>query len=136
MKAFDVLVDSDALIALISEHDVHHARAQAIFERCRHDPIRLLTTELVIAETTSMLSRRLSYALACQFIHFVRRTGLPVIFLTADLQEQAYTVFLNEQRERTTAVDCANIVVAHHYGIGSLFSFDGIYTRHNLHLVT
>jgi predicted nucleic acid-binding protein len=135
MKSFDILVDSDAFIALIVYHDAHFQRAHHSMERFGQEEKRLVTTDLVVAETASTLSRRFNYALACQFIDFIRHGQVPVIFLNEDLQRRSHDLFLAEKREQTSAVDCANIAVAAYYAMDHLFSFDGIYARHGFTLV-
>ena len=135
MKSFDILVDSDAFIALIVYYDAHFKRAHHSMDRFGREEKRLVTTELVVAETASTLSRRFNYGLACQFIDFIRQGQVPVIFLNDELQRRSHDLFLAEKREQTSAVDCANIAVAEYFGIEQLFSFDGSYSRHHLTLV-
>ena len=51
----NVLVDSGAWIALLSARDQHHAEADAAFRRALRERVRLVTTNLVLAEVHRLL---------------------------------------------------------------------------------
>jgi len=50
-----VFVDSSAFIALFSADDQHHDDADALFEACIRRRIRLVTSQLVVAEVHRLL---------------------------------------------------------------------------------
>lgn len=131
---FDALVDSDAFIGFIVEQDVHFSRARHAFHAFASSSRVLVTTNLIITETASMLSRRVRYELACRFIRYIRASAIPIIYTDKTIHETAHDLFLNQNRENTSMVDCTN-VVAQYYNIPSILGFDGFYEKFGLRLV-
>lgn len=131
----DMLVDSDALISLIVEADVHAGRASAAFQQFGREGKRLAATNLVVTETAAMLSRRVSYHLACRFLEFIDQGDIPLIYIDKAFQEATHQLFLAQNREKTSPIDCANVVVAQYFGIQAIFGFDAFYKHFGLTLV-
>ncbi len=132
---FDTLVDSDAFVGLFVEHDAHFSQAQHAFHAFASSHRLLVTTNLVITETASMLSRRIRYELACRFIEYIRAGNFPVLFIDKSIHEEASDIFLDQQQEKTSMVDCANVAVARYYNIPSILGFDKFYKKFGLELV-
>jgi predicted nucleic acid-binding protein len=132
---FDLLVDSDAFIGLFVTHDVHYTRARDSFHRFAQTQQKLVTTNLVIAEAASTLSRRFSYHAACQLIEYIKRGSFPLIYVDSTIQEQANDIFLSEKREGTSMVDCVNIAAVRYFNIPTIFGFDRVYTRFGIDMI-
>ncbi|MEP7288433.1 MAG: hypothetical protein ABI947_22000 [Chloroflexota bacterium] len=132
---FDALVDSDAFVGFFVEQDAHFQRCRSAFQAFAGSEKILVTTNLVVTETASMLSRRITYAIACQFIEFIRDGDFPLIYLDRTLQDSAHTIFLAQNREATSMVDCANVAVSRYYSIPSILGFDAFYKKFGLALV-
>jgi predicted nucleic acid-binding protein len=132
---FDALVDSDAFVGFFVERDVHSHRSRSAFREFAGSGQILVTTNLVVTETASMLSRRISYAIACRFIEFIRDGDFPIIYLDRALQDSAHAIFLAQNHEGTSMVDCANVAVSRYYSVPSVFGFDAFYRKFGLALV-
>lgn len=132
---FDCVVDSDAFIGFFVEQDAHFKRAQAAFRSCAAAGQILVTTNLVVTETASMLSRRISYGVACRFVEYIRDGDFPIIYLDKALQDASYAIFLAQNREGTSMVDCANVAVSRYYSIPTIFGFDSFYRKFGLALI-
>ena len=132
---FDVLVDSDAFISFFVVQDAHYKHAQTAFHAFSSSGQILVTTNAVITETASMLSRRISYPVACRFVEFIRDGDFPIIYLDRALQDSAHSIFLVQNKENTSMVDCTNVAVARYYSIPTIFGFDRFYTKFGLALI-
>lgn len=121
------LVDSDAFIGWMVATDAHNQRATAEFDRLEQARIRLVTTNLVISETASMLSRRQSQEQAIGFLHACQT--IETIYITDHFHQLTVQLFLEQARKRTSFVDLANVVVARHYGFERILSFDKVYAQ-------
>lgn len=132
---FDALVDSDAFIGFIVEQDVHFSRARHAFHTFASSNRVLVTTNLIVTETASMLSRRVRYELACRFIRYIRDSAMPIIYTDKAIHETAHDLFLKQNKENTSMVDCSNVAVAHYYNIPAILGFDGFYEKFGLTLV-
>ena len=129
------LPDSDAFIGLFVDHDAHFQQAQQAFHSFASSERLLVTTNLVITETASMLSRRIRYELACRFIKYIRDGNFSIIYTDKYIHETANDIFLAQNRENTSMVDCANVAVARYYNIPTILGFDGFYEKFGLKLV-
>lgn len=109
MNSFEILIDSDAFIGWLSQNDALHERVVHAFDQIRKDRLAMATTSLVVAETATTLSRRISQKMAVEFLSFVEQ--LPIIHMTEDLQREALALFKAQSNEGTSVVDCANVVV-------------------------
>src|SRR5262245_8581582 len=78
---FTTLIDSDAFIGWIVPTDAHHLTMKAIFERFAQNNMIPATTNLVVAETATWLSRFATHELGCRFLDFIRQAELPVIYM-------------------------------------------------------
>lgn len=126
---FDVLVDSDAFVGRFYEHDTHHQRATALFEKFQKQRKVLVTTSAVVTETATVLSHREGQHLARIFLSIIRRSGIPVIHIDEKLYAEALTFFERQEKRGTSFVDCANSVVAKTFAISQIMSFDEVYFK-------
>ncbi|MCA0457144.1 MAG: PIN domain-containing protein [Chloroflexi bacterium] len=129
MTDFDVLIDSDAFVGMFFRKDVHHQVAKEIYERFEKDDARLVTTNFVIAETATVLSRYDGQPLARSFLSFARSGNLPIIFITSTLQEASEKIFTTSENKSTSMVDCSNVAVMKEFHIPAIFSFDKFYFK-------
>ena len=127
MPKYDVLLDSDAFIGLILKHDAHHQAVELIFEQLKQNQAMLVTTNYVITETASTLSRRFSQDKASQFLTFV--DDFWMITITDKIHRQASQLFRQQTKENTSLVDISNVVVMKEFEIAQIFSFDKVYTK-------
>lgn len=129
MTDFDVLIDSDAFVGMFFRQDAHHQLAKEIYERFRIQDSRLVTTNFVIAETATVLSRYDGQPLARSFLSFARSGNLPIIFITSALQEATEQIFVASENKNTSMVDCSNVAVMQEFRIPAIFSFDKFYFK-------
>jgi predicted nucleic acid-binding protein len=122
-----VLVDSDAFVGWIVTTDAHHQRVTAAFDRLKGAQVQPITTNLVIAETASLLSRRHSQPQAKGFLEFSQH--IETIYITQQLHQYTTALFLDQDRKNVSFVDLANVVIARAYGIGEILSFDKTYPK-------
>ena len=129
MSDFDVLVDSDAFVGLFVEHDAHHPRVSVLFDRLHETRQRLVTTNLILVETATVISRRASQDPARRFLVFARSGAMAVLHLDESLQRQAEQLFTAQATKDTSLFDCANVAVVQALHIPRIFSFDQAYPR-------
>ena len=87
--AAELFVDTSAWYALALPKDPAHARlARALRERVAHG-VRVVTTNLIVAETHALLLRRVGRGPAEAFARVVRGSPNLVVASTADLEAAA-----------------------------------------------
>lgn len=132
----DILVDSDAFVAINRVADVHHEKAVAINKSLLKVSANLITTNYVLQETTTVLSRKMAQQKAREFLSLFRKdTPMLVIHIDKRLDDEASRIFLKEKRDGTSFVDCSNVAVAKTFNIDTIFSFDKFYLDYGLELL-
>jgi predicted nucleic acid-binding protein len=126
-NTFHALVDSDAFIGLFYEADVHHIKAQQLFQEAVAQNLSLATTSLVIAETATVLSKRHGSAAAIKFLDFV--ATISVIHITEELQAATLSLFRQQENKGVSVVDCANVVIVDRFHIPRILGFDQFYRK-------
>lgn len=131
-----VLLDSDALFSLYVTSDVHHQNAKAIFEKLLQEKKELFITNLVLQETTTVLSYRFGQKQATDFLSRFDKTGIKQIFMGEKLTVKSWEIFKKQQKKGTSFVDCANIATYQEIKAEEIMSFDRFYQRKGLKVTT
>lgn len=124
-----VFLDSDALFALYVASDVHHKKAKQILKKLLEDKTELLTTNLVIQETATVISYRFGQKQAKDFLVRFSKIGVKQIFTNEGPTAKAWEIFKKQKKKGTSFIDCANVAFCREMKIGKIFSFDKIYKR-------
>lgn len=122
-----VFFDSDALFALYVASDVHHNKAKQIFKKLLEAKTELLTTNLVIQETATVISYRFGQKQANDFLTRFAKIDIKQIFVGEKPTAKAWRIFKKQRKKGTSFIDCANIAICKEMKIGMIFSFDKIY---------
>lgn len=124
---YQVLVDSDAFVGWMLEDDAHHKRVVTAVSKLRQEHQVLVTTNFVVGETATVLSKLSGQSLARQFLDAVK--AYPTIHITEALQNSTYDIFRAQENKRTSIIDCSNVVVMRKFNIPKVFSFDKFYPK-------
>lgn len=127
MSKFDVLIDSDAFVGLFYQNDAHHQKSSKIFDQMQQSQHRLVTTNMVVAETATVLSHRVGQKAARTFLDLADM--LPVIFVNEHLYRETLLLFRKQTTKGTSVVDCSNVIVIRKFDIPTILSFDKVYTK-------
>lgn len=125
----EILIDSDAFVGRFYPNDKHHDNAKGIFSELEEKGSSIATTSMVVAETATVLSHRSGQDLARTFISIIEKSTLPVIHIDDKFQQEAITIFKEQDRRGTSMTDCANIAVIRRFKIQAIFSFDKVYFK-------
>ncbi len=97
--AGELFVDTSAWFALADRASPHHHAVVAALQDALSDHRRLVTTNLVVAETHALLMRRISQAAALRFLEEVVMPPIDVVLSTPELEEAAVTDWLRQFRD-------------------------------------
>ena len=128
-KPLEILIDSDAFVGRFYPDDVHYQQATRIFAQLEQAGKQIVSTNLVIMETATVLSHRSGQVLARKFLAVLDKTRLPIIHINEKLHQESLSFFKKQDKKGTSLVDCANVVVMRRFAITSIFSFDKFYAR-------
>ena len=91
--ARDLFVDTGAWVALADEDDQYHGRAASVYPGLLRDHQRLVTTNLVLAESYIILRLALGHAAAMTFLENLRASPrIERAYITADLEKEAVDI--------------------------------------------
>lgn len=132
----NVLLDTDALVALVKEDDSNHLKAVAIYQKLKTEKISFFLSPFTTAETATVLSYKLSHQSAKEFLRGMRENDLPVLALEQD-SELADKWFLKQNKKGTSYFDCYNMALLDRYKkqFNAIFSFDSVYKRNGFKLL-
>lgn len=118
-----ILVDTGAWYALADSADSHHAEARRFYaERLREDVF--LTTDLVVAETWSLVASHLGRPAALTFWRRLRDVGVPVLTAEEPDLEAAWHIAQTFPDQPFSFVDCTTFAIMERQGILGAFAFD------------
>lgn len=127
MSASKLLVDSDIFFSLTNKRDTNHNKVISLNRKFIKQKIKFFTTNLVVFETATVLSHKISQQAATTFLKEITSGAMEIIHLDEMSEKDALNIFNKQQRENTSFVDCANMAVLKKINLKYIFSFDRVY---------
>lgn len=120
-----LFVDTGALAALAHRRDRHHLQAAA-FLRALGPADRLQTSNLVFAETTTLLAARHGQAAALRFAEaFLASRRFEVVHYADETLDRAAVAVLRAFRDKALSfTDAATLALVKSHGLDGVFGFD------------
>lgn len=118
-----MLVDTGAWYAVADASDRHHDAARR-FYLAEAKRARFVTTDLIVAETWTLLTAHLGRAAALTFWRTLRETRTPVLTLDPVDLESAWHIAHAYPDQTFSFVDCATFALMQRLGIDDAFAFD------------
>lgn len=123
------LVDSDFLVGLSSKNDPHHTNCKKIFADLCGKNVDLVALNLVVQETATVISKKISQKESLRFIELFRNLPIQLILLDLELENSSWRIFEKQTKKGTSYVDCANIAAVEKYKFEGILSFDKFYPK-------
>ena len=131
-----ILLDSDALIAMIEESDTSHVRAVKIFGALTQQNAHLFITSSVVAEVITTLQRKYGHRSAAGDLYERFMTNwVEIVPVGSDLLTSAHAYFTDSGSKQNTIFDAINIAAVKAHNFDAIFSFDRWYHRQGIRLV-
>lgn len=123
--AAELFVDTSAWYPLVVGRDpAHNAVAGVLRERIQRG-VRVVTTNLILAETHALLLRRTTRASALAFVGHVARPPNLVVYSTPDIDAEAVTDWLDPYDDQDFSfTDAVSFVVMTERGITDALTLD------------
>ncbi len=135
-NALRILLDSDALIAMVEESDASHERAIEIFDALTARNALFFITSTTVAEVITTLQRKYSHRSAAGDLYERFLTHwVEIVPVDRDIIASAHVYYISSGSKQNTIFDAINIaaVKAHHFD--TIFSFDRWYSRQGVSVV-
>ena len=121
------LIDTSALLPLLSKNDADHERAKRAFAELAE--AERFTHNYVVLEATVLLRRRLGGP-AVQDLHELLLPVLSIVWVDQELHTAAMSAMLAAIRRDVSLVDWVSFEVMRRLGIETAFAFDRDFRRH------
>ena len=125
MKLF---IDTSALYALAARRDQNHEAAKRKYEELVQDNVLFVLSDHVLAETATLLRRRLGYDASQSFLTFMDKAEktkiYEVIYADAVLLERAKEYFSHMPDSKLSLVDAISFAAMQLHHIRHFFAFD------------
>ena len=120
-----VLVDSGVWIALVRANDQYHAGAEQMFRQAIRERVRLLTTNLIVAEVQRFILFHVGIAAAAQVIDRMDASArLTIEFATHTHHDAARRWLAKLSDQRITYTDAVSFAVMQAAHCRTAMSFD------------
>lgn len=121
----DIFVDTGAWLALTDRQDNLHAAAKSAFVALLQESRRLVTTNLVIAETYTLLRRRIGHTTAMQFLTSTRTSPrVEIVFSVPRLESEAARILRQYADQQFSYVDAVSFALMRERAMEQAFAFD------------
>ena len=122
--AAEVFVDTSAWYSIaVRERD--SARMEAALHQRLKARARLVTTNLIVAETHALLLRRAGYSAAMEFVHQVQRPPIVIVESSAELEERAVRNWLERYDDQDFSfTDAVSFAVMSEHRIREALTLD------------
>ncbi|MGH2372059.1 MAG: type II toxin-antitoxin system VapC family toxin [bacterium] len=127
MKLF---VDTSAFLALEDSDDQYHGRAQSLFNQIREERPILVTSNLVLAETISLIGSRLYPKKGAEFgrqLHSSRVIRL--FYLNQEIEALSLKTYEKFNDRALSFVDCTSFEIIRLFRLDAAFAFDEHFSR-------
>jgi uncharacterized protein len=123
--AKEIFIDTGAWLALVDRSDQFHTDATDIYRTVLKQPGKLVTTNLIIAETYNLIHRHVGYTQAIKFLESLRKTSrLIKVYANEVLDTEAEETLRNYKDQDFSLTDAISFAVMHERGITEAFTFD------------
>ena len=123
------LLDANVLVGAYRSDDELHKKATAWVSNLKRKGWSFVSTNLVIQETATVLSMRVSMNLAKKFLKDQRNILDEEIFVDKQLETKSWEIFLRQTKKGTSFVDCSNLAAIEMYHLDGILSFDRFYPK-------
>jgi hypothetical protein len=127
-----VFIDTGAWFAGIAKNDQYHNRAMKHRNWLLKENARLITTNLIIHESTMLLERKVSKKEALKFLKAILKDPLvEIVHLDEDTELEGYRLYQKYKDQDFSIADCISFVVMKQYQISRCFTFDHHFSTMN-----
>jgi len=120
-----IFADTGGWIALLSRDDAHHAQAAAAWPGILRRFHRVVTTNLVIAESYTFLRRRVGFAAAWTLLDRLQATPrLELVYADAGLEDDARALLQQYRDHDFSYADAVSFTAMKRESVTHAFGFD------------
>jgi predicted nucleic acid-binding protein len=129
-----LLIDTSAIIAVLSEDDRYNLPAGKIWTKLVQENETIVCNNYILVEAASLIQRRYGMKILRHF----QDTMIPLLtvhWLTEQDHAEAMGILLVASRRKLSLVDCSAFVTMRHWGVRQAFTFDSHFAEQGFEVV-
>ena len=120
-----VFVDTSFFVALTDKSDKHFTEARDCFLSQLGQNTKLVTSNVVFAETITCLRYRAGFKFAKEFGEKFRHSQIiQTVTIDTNLEQEAWRIFLKYRDQELSYVDCLSFAYMKHNQLDTALTFD------------
>lgn len=128
-----IFVDTSAFYAMVNKGEVHHKKIRDFITKSK---ALFITTNLIFAETISLITKRLGKKVAADFGKGLQNSSrLNIYYLAEDYQKEAWDLFVRYKDKDFDYIDATCFTFMKKMGINKALSFDRHYKQMNFEML-
>lgn len=125
-----VLVDTGGWVGYFDRRDSYHAEAVRAFEQAQEERLNLMTTDLVLVETVTLMRRRAGLEAALRAWTELEQETLADLFRVQPQDMARGRAAMRKHGQiALSAVDSVSIAVMRHLGVSTILTFDNDFRK-------
>ncbi|MGH8193363.1 MAG: type II toxin-antitoxin system VapC family toxin [Woeseiaceae bacterium] len=121
----EVFVDTSGLYALVEKNDAHHTRARRAVENLLRAGRKLVLTDYIVDETTTLAKARSGKRVAVRVLDLLERSaGIRIEWIGSSRFEETKTMFRKHADHGYSFTDCTSFVVMNELGLTEALTID------------
>ena len=125
----ELFVDTSAWLAVLDTDDANHPAASSVYPNALKSYRRLVTTNLVVAESYILIRRNLGHREATTFLDRIRISSrIEKVYADAELEGQAEEILQHYQDQLFSYADAVSFALMRQRNIEEAFAFDRHFT--------
>lgn len=133
----EILVDADALVALVKTDDANHRKAFSLSEALQKKGCAWYVSPFTIGEVVTVVSYKINQDTAKRVLKELRKQNLNELTLKDEYAHLADDWFAKQNKKGTSYFDCYNMALLERYKnqLDAIFSFDTVYKTNGFKLL-
>lgn len=133
----EVLVDADALVALVKTDDANHKKALLLSEALQKKGCVWYVSPFTIGEVVTVVSHKINQDTAKRVLKELRKQNLNLLALRDEHVDLVNDWFNKQNKKGTSYFDCYNMALLDRYKnqLDAIFSFDSVYKTNGFKLL-
>ncbi len=119
-----IFVDASAWIAVTLKTDNNHEAATQVYPEILSNYARLVTTNLVVAETYNLIRYKMGHAPAMQYLDRLKSARLDQVYSDALLEGRAIAILRRYSDQDFSYADAISFALMQERGLQEAFTFD------------
>lgn len=121
----DIFVDTGAWVALADADDAHHRKAAAVYPSLLSSSRKLITTNLIIAETYILILKELGHTAAVTFLENIKSSPrIERVHSSAAIETEAEELLVKYRDQDFSYTDAVSFIIMKKYRAKKAFTFD------------